>query len=132
MQQGDRVRLIDICEEWKNPNYPDDPDLRTAELARLCLNREFTVRGFDRYGYVEIEIDEDSEIARQFGRHGDSLWLNPDLFELIGQIGPGESLAVCERCGGQMDRNRVRCQVCFWPFEDGRPAAENNDTSATG
>ena len=58
---------FDISGDLKDPNCEDDPELRAAGLFRFCLGRKFVVRDFDRYGFVELRVDDDSAVKRKFG-----------------------------------------------------------------
>jgi len=55
---GDRVRIVGIPADLKDPNYDlkdaDHRKMRTAELFQFCLDREFTIQGFERYGHAEL------------------------------------------------------------------------------
>jgi hypothetical protein len=66
---GDRVRVVDIPEDTKDPSADlkslEAREMRTAELFRFCLGRVFTIYGFHRYGFVELE----SARARLCGRN---------------------------------------------------------------
>ena|ERR1700757_3906310 len=78
---GDRVRVCDCPEGYKAPNYKDDPDMRTGDLFRFCVGRKFTIRGFDRYGYLELQVDDDPAVKRKFGLNW--IWVEPQFVELI-------------------------------------------------
>ncbi len=80
-RSGDRVRIIDIARELKDPDYKDDPQMRTAELFRFCLGRRFTISGFDQYGFVELQVDRDPEAKRKFGLNW--IWMEPQYLELV-------------------------------------------------
>jgi hypothetical protein len=78
---GDRVRIVDIPNDLKSPSYKDDPDMRTGELFRFCIGRTLTIRGFDRYGYIELEVDDDPAVKKKFGLNW--IWVEPKFIELI-------------------------------------------------
>lgn len=80
-RRGDRVRITDIPSDLKNPGYEDDPQMRTAALFRFCLGKKFVVRGFDRYGFVELRVDDDPAVKRKFGLN--SIWVEPKSIQLI-------------------------------------------------
>ena len=70
---GDWVKVIDISADLKDPDFDskdsEHREMRTAELFRFCVDREFRVRGFDRYGNVEVHVGDDLAVRRKFGRH---------------------------------------------------------------
>ena len=80
LEIGDRVRIIDISSDLKDPSYDlkdaDHREMRTAELFRFCLNREFTVRGFGRYGTVMLEAGANRAVRKEFGKY-QTIWLEP-------------------------------------------------------
>ena len=55
--------------------------MRTGELFRFCVGRKFTIRGFDRYGYIELQVDDDPAVRRKFGLNW--IWVEPKFVELI-------------------------------------------------
>ena len=59
--------MNDCPEAYKDPNYKDDPNMRTGELFRFCVGRKFTIRGFGRHGYIELQVDDDPAVKRKFG-----------------------------------------------------------------
>jgi hypothetical protein len=73
--------MRDCPEGCKDPDYKDDPEMRTAELFRFCVGRKFTIRGFDRYGHIELQVDDDPAVKRKFGLN--SIWVKPQFVELI-------------------------------------------------
>jgi len=82
---GDRVRVIDISSDLRDPSYdPKDAELwemRTAELFRFCLGRVFTVYGFDRYGYVELEVSRSPAVRKKFGLN--TIWVEPEFLKRV-------------------------------------------------
>ena len=78
---GDRVLVADIPPDLKDPKYKDDPEMRTGELFRFCVQRKFLIRAFDRYGFVELRVDDDPIVKRKFGLN--SIWLEPNFLILI-------------------------------------------------
>jgi len=66
---------------YKDPSYKDDPDMRTGELFRFCVGRKLTIQGFDRYGYLELRVDDDPAVKRKFGLN--SIWVEPQFVELV-------------------------------------------------
>ena len=71
LEIGDRIRIIDIPPDLKDPNYdlqgPEHRELRTAELFRFCLGREFTVQDFGKYGTVELDVGTNRTVRKEFG-----------------------------------------------------------------
>ena len=84
---GDRVRVLDIPGDLKDPNYDakhDDGEewkMRTGELFRFCVGRVFTVYGFGRYGHVELRVDR-SPVVRRNGFSG-TIWIEPEFLKLV-------------------------------------------------
>jgi hypothetical protein len=88
---GDRVRIVEIPEDLKAPAYDakhdtQKPKLRTAKLFRFCLGRGFTVRGFGKYGHVELEVDEDRQVRKAFGKFN-TIWIEPEFLKLVSRAG---------------------------------------------
>ncbi len=77
---GDRVRIVDIPADLKDPNYDmkdsDHREMRTAELFRFCLGHVFTVYGFDQYGHVELSVTNSSTVRKRFG-NWHTIWMSP-------------------------------------------------------
>ena len=86
LKVGDRVRIVDISEALKDEHYDrkhsEHGNVRTAELFRFCLGREFTIEAFDEYGHVEIRADEDSAVRRKFGKWH-TIWSEPEFVEHV-------------------------------------------------
>jgi hypothetical protein len=80
-RERDRVRICDCPEAYKDRNFKDDPEMRTAELFRFCVGKKFMIQGFDRYGYIELRVDENPAVKRKFGLN--SIWIEPQFIELI-------------------------------------------------
>ena len=82
---GDRVRVLDVPANLKAPGYDtkdaDRREMRTAELFRFCLGREFTVRGFDKFGYVELEVHKNRAVRAEFGLN--TIWIEPELLKRV-------------------------------------------------
>jgi len=99
--------------------------MRTSELFRLCVGREFKVRGFDQYGYVELCPSDDPKVRKEFG-HSHSIWIEPEFLEItkLGKKLPKTARRIgkcCERCGAKLNPAKfVRCPNCYWPFDDKR------------
>ena len=55
--------------------------MRTGELFRFCVGRKFVIQGFNRYGYLELQVDDDPVVKRKFGLN--SIWVEPQFVELI-------------------------------------------------
>ena len=49
-----------------------EDDMGTEELFKNLVGRRYTVRGFDRYGNIELQP-----------KRLDTVWIEPDLVELI-------------------------------------------------
>jgi hypothetical protein len=75
------VRITDVSGDLKDPDYTDDPQMRTAELFRFCLGRKFQIPGFDRYGFVELQVSDDPAVRRKFGLN--SVWIEPRFLDLV-------------------------------------------------
>ena len=80
LEIGGRVRIIDIPSHLKDPSYDlqdaEHREMRTAELFRFCLGREFTVRDFGRYGTIELDAGANNAVRKQFGKYH-TIWLEP-------------------------------------------------------
>ena len=74
------VKLVDIPADLKAVGNPDN-ELRTAELFRFCLGRQFRIHGFDRYGFCELQVSDSREVRRRFGKWH-SIWVDPHFLEL--------------------------------------------------
>jgi hypothetical protein len=55
--------------------------MRTGELFRFCVGRRFTIRGFGRYGQIELRVDQDPTVRKKFGLN--SIWIEPKFIELV-------------------------------------------------
>jgi hypothetical protein len=86
LEIGDRVRIIKIPSDLKDPSHDlkDDEhrEMRTAELFRFCMGRVFTIYGFDRYGYVELEVSNNASVRRKFGKWH-TIWMEPEFLERV-------------------------------------------------
>ncbi len=87
LKAGDRVRIVDISEALKNEDYDlkhsEHGNMRTAELFRFCVGREFTIEAFDEYGHVEIRAaDENSAVRKEFGKWH-TIWSEPEFVEHV-------------------------------------------------
>ncbi len=78
---GDQVRVSDIPAGFKDPEYRDDPEMRTGELFRFCMGRKFVIRDFGRYGHIELQVDDDPVVKQEFGLN--SIWMEPAYLELV-------------------------------------------------
>ena len=82
---GDRVRIVDIPAGFKDPNCDLNDvlfrEMRTAELFRFCLGREFVIQEFDQYGYADLRVDEDRAVRKKFGLN--TIWIEPKFLERI-------------------------------------------------
>ena len=82
----DRVRILDIPEDLKDPNYDlkhdtEEHKFQTGELFRFCLGRVFTVYGFGRYGHVELQVHR-SPAVRKKGFSG-TIWIEPEFLKRV-------------------------------------------------
>jgi hypothetical protein len=86
LEIGDRVRIIDISSDLKDPNYDlkdaEHREMRTAELFRFSLGREFAVRGFGRYSTVELEAGANRAVRRKFGKYH-TIWMEPESLKVV-------------------------------------------------
>ena len=91
LEVGDRVRIIDVSADLKDANYDlkdaDHREMRTAELFRFCLGREFVIQEFDQYGYAELSVDKDRAVRKKFGLN--TIWIEPEFLERI-KLGRGK------------------------------------------
>jgi len=82
---GDRVRIIDISSDLKDPSYDlkdaEHQEMRTAELFRFCLGRVFTIYGFGRYGHVELEVSKSPAVRKKFGPN--TIWMEPEFLKRV-------------------------------------------------
>ena len=86
---GDRVRIIDIPMDLKDPEYdrkhdPKNYKMRTAELFRFSLGRVFRIYGFGRYGHVELHVGNSPVVRKKFG-DGHSIWCEPEFLKRVGK-----------------------------------------------
>jgi hypothetical protein len=85
LEVGDRVRIVDISPELKDPGYDlkdaERREMRTAELFRFCLGRVFTVYGFGRYGHVELEVSRSAVVLKKFGMN--TIWVEPEFLKCV-------------------------------------------------
>src|SRR6202008_1793063 len=80
-RMGDGIRMCDCPKAYKDPNYKDDPDMRTGELFRFCVDRKLTIRGVGRYGHVELRVHDDPTVKSKFGLN--AIWIEPKFIELV-------------------------------------------------
>jgi hypothetical protein len=82
---GDRVRIIDIPSGFKDPNCDlkdtEHREMRTAELFRFCVGREFVIQEFDQYGHADLSVDKDRAVRKKFGLN--TIWIEPEFLERI-------------------------------------------------
>ena len=78
---GDRVRIIDIPLGFKDPDCDLNDalfrEMRTAELFRFCLDREFAIQAFNQYGYAELSVDKDRSVREKFGLN--TIWIEAGI-----------------------------------------------------
>ncbi len=70
LKVGDKVRVTGYRPATYAPGVVDE--LGTEALFRHMVGRRYTVRGFDRYGHVELRP-----------RRLDTVWIEPDLVALV-------------------------------------------------
>jgi hypothetical protein len=82
LEVGDRVRIIEIPEDLKDPEYDfkdsERREMRTAELFRFCLGRVFS----DRYEFVELEVSKSPVVRKKFGLN--TIWIEPEFLKRAG------------------------------------------------
>jgi hypothetical protein len=66
---GDKVKVVGMSSVTFPPGVKDE--LGTEKLFRSMLGRLYTVRGFDKYGNVELEP-----------KRLDTVWVEPELLKL--------------------------------------------------
>ncbi len=86
-RMADVVELVDIPSDLKELGKPDDKELRTAELFRFCLGRQFGIRGFNQYGFCELEVSDDKQVSRRFGKWH-TIWIEPHFLKLVNKSRP--------------------------------------------
>jgi hypothetical protein len=86
LEIGDRVRIIDIPPDLKDPKYDSKDaerrEMRTSELFRFCVGRKFAVQDFGRYGFVELDVSANREVRSGFGRFH-TIWIEPEFLEKV-------------------------------------------------
>lgn len=68
-QLGDKVRVVGIPKLTYAPGVKDE--LGTEKLFKSMLGRVYTVRGFDKYGNIELE-------PKRLNR----VWVEPEFLKL--------------------------------------------------
>jgi len=85
LEIGDRVKVVDISSDLKDPSYDladaERREMRTAELFRFCLRRVFTIYGFGRYGFVELEVSKSPRVRKKFGLN--TIWIEPEFLKRV-------------------------------------------------
>jgi hypothetical protein len=66
---GDRVTVIGMRTVRYHPGIKDE--LGTEKLFRSMLGKVYTVRGFDRYGNIELQP-----------KRWDAVWVEPEFLKL--------------------------------------------------
>jgi len=67
---GDKIRVTGYRPANYAPGVVDD--LGTEDLFKSLVGRRYTVRGFDRYGNIELQP-----------KRLHFVWIEPDLVELV-------------------------------------------------
>ena len=70
LKVGDEIRVTGYRPANYAPGVEDD--LGTEELFKSLVGRRYTIRGFGRYGNIELQP-----------KRLHSVWIEPDLVELI-------------------------------------------------
>jgi hypothetical protein len=83
---GDVVKVTDAPSDLKTEDKPDK-ELRTAEIFCFCVGRQFPIRGFNQYGFCELEVSDDKDVSRRFGK-GHTIWIEPHLLKLVEKSRP--------------------------------------------
>ena len=67
---GDKIRVVG----YRSPKYPPGfvDDMGTEDLFKSMVGRRYTVRGFDRYGHVELQP-----------KRLHTVWIERDLIALV-------------------------------------------------
>ena len=70
LKVGDKIRVTG----YRTGKYPRGTvdDMGTEDLFKRLVGRRYTVRGFDRYGNVELRPTRN-----------DTVWIEPDLVEMV-------------------------------------------------
>jgi hypothetical protein len=68
-QVGDKVKVIGMRKITYAPGVKDE--LGTEKLFRSMLGKVYTVRGFDKYGYVELWPNRLNQV-----------WIEPEFLKL--------------------------------------------------
>jgi hypothetical protein len=66
---GDKVRVIGMSKVTYPPGIKDD--LGTERLFKSMIGKVYTVRGFDKYGNVELQP-----------KRSDTVWVEPEFLRL--------------------------------------------------
>jgi hypothetical protein len=72
LKVGDKVRVTGYRPRKYPPGAVDD--MGTEELFQSLVGRQYTVRGFDEYGHIELQP-----------KRLQTVWIEPDLVELVGR-----------------------------------------------
>jgi hypothetical protein len=83
--------------------------MRTSELFRFCLGREFKVYGFDGYGFVELRPSDDPDVKREFGNH-QTIWIDPEQVEALGAVST-QSLSPARVIVAEANFRRILCDA---------------------
>ena len=74
-QIGDKIRVTGYRPAIYPPGVMDE--MGTEDLFKSMVGRRYTVRGFDRYGYIELRP-----------KRLDTVWIEPDLVKLVKSRSP--------------------------------------------
>ncbi len=78
---GDRIRIVDIPAGFRDSNFDLKDGMKTAELFRFCLGREFAIQAFDQYGHAELSVDKDRSVRKRFGLN--TIWIEPGFLARV-------------------------------------------------
>ena len=73
LKVGDTIRVTGYRPGKYAPGVVDD--MGTEELFKRLVGRRYTVKGFDRYGNIELQP-----------KRLTTIWIEPDLVELVKNI----------------------------------------------
>ena len=67
---GDKIRVVGYRPVKYPPGAVDE--MGTEELFKSMVGRRYTIRGFNNYGYIELQP-----------KRLHAIWIEPDLVELV-------------------------------------------------
>jgi hypothetical protein len=81
---GEKVRVIGLPKITFSPGVKDE--LGTEKLFKSMLGRVYTVRGFDKYGHIELRPKRSSHV-----------WIEPEFLKLRVRKTKKPPLELCSR-----------------------------------